>query len=92
MSKHTPGPWKHHPQDYVGWVRGAWDEIVAGDRAVARVTRHDSEGEANARLIAVAPELLKMLKELLFLAQLASEDKWIELEALKLIAKVEGKE
>lgn len=67
MNKHTPGPW-HVTTETDGRSRGY---IRAGEPldgakmppAVARVcARTLSENEANARLIAAAPELLEALR------------------------------
>ncbi len=59
MSKHTPGPWKtthsevngYRVSDSTGW-------------GVAVVLK-DTNDEANARLIAAAPDMLEALRELL---------------------------
>jgi hypothetical protein len=59
MSKHTPGPWKIE-HDYKPYVinAGAGHTICAitGTAAIR------PEAEANARLIAAAPEMLEALK------------------------------
>jgi hypothetical protein len=57
MEQHTPGPW-------VWGYYGMNDEWVrTGDgEAVVPVGYNQSEREANARLIAAAPELLAALK------------------------------
>lgn len=58
--KHTPGPWavnedgwKVESEKEHGWVNDGWGICVT----------HGSDREANARLIAAAPELLQALKE-----------------------------
>ena len=51
---HTPGPWEAEG-DYV------FAPIVGYDARIARVT--DIDSEANARLIAAAPDLLEALRE-----------------------------
>lgn len=65
MSKYTPGPWGM-PDSGQGRIskvgaNGGWDGLIAtadcGDYA-----RSKSEGLANARLIAAAPELLEALE------------------------------
>ncbi|WP_152980874.1 hypothetical protein [Stenotrophomonas koreensis] len=73
MSKHTPGPWFHDGNGNV-WRRDPKDlyqngGTVAGDKSLATIHKgwhHDgAEGypvEANARLIAAAPELLETLE------------------------------
>jgi hypothetical protein len=53
---HTPGPWIHETED-------AWGTVWA-DKPVARVIGDSAEAEANARLIASAPDLLEALKAL----------------------------
>lgn len=51
MSKHTPGPWetKHHGE----WITGK--DAVHGEVVIAKA---EFDWEANARLIAAAPDLL----------------------------------
>lgn len=66
VSKYTPGPWSFHRAPYP--VDGEFDcAIRAGGQMIAETfgrsgetSRHDSE--ANARLIAAAPEMLEALK------------------------------
>jgi hypothetical protein len=61
--KHTPGPWK-----VTG--KGPYREIVAAkdDAPIGyRTYGGDSEAQANAHLIATAPELLTALKGIRFL-------------------------
>lgn len=63
MSNHTPGPWRAWeatPEEHQaeGW-------IVSGPRGVvAEVEQRGTWGEADARLIAAAPDLLKALEDL----------------------------
>jgi len=58
MSAHTPGPWQVSN-----------DNVVHnGEARVAKVLRHrgwESDDEANARLIAAAPEMLEALHGIL---------------------------
>lgn len=58
-TKHTPGPWKQHQTEGKTYasVRGVNNETVADCGS-----RSDSQAHANARLIAVAPELLEVAK------------------------------
>lgn len=59
--KHTPGPWEINDQRLMF-------EILADSKAIATVWVHDvgrNEGEANALLMSVAPDLLKALRYLL---------------------------
>ena len=102
--KGTPGPWAATTR------RGSWDWVVycASDpnHEVCQ-TFHDGTddnelGEANARLIAAAPDLLDHLKRLVRFAEDAprcdfNEDRtlsWLAFEiseARKIISKAEGK-
>ncbi len=63
MSKHTPGPWRvvfgnrlgiHGPKDEIGWPK----PIVYNAGLCT-----DEEAQANAQLIAAAPELLEALED-----------------------------
>lgn len=69
MAAHTPGPWKISGLDphVIGPVRILVMDgtDVPQSRAVARVIDRGPEAEANARLIAAAPELLDACKRLL---------------------------
>lgn len=63
--KHTTGPWVRFPQKDAGpsdyaIVNSTWSEIVVRVEAGNNISR--AQGEANARLIAAAPELLEALK------------------------------
>lgn len=59
-AQHTPGPWRNEP----GLIQ---DCIIGPDnRAVVAIyDRGGPQGEANANLIAAAPDLLAALRELL---------------------------
>ena len=60
MSAHTAGPWVATPI-MAGYSLVAY--AIAGDGPVARTAAKDeAEDEANARLIAAAPELLDALR------------------------------
>ena len=73
MSKHTPGPWSQVPQSDGSTLIARRYETgnqmkPMGLRIVGfTMARKDSlqEDEANARLIAAAPELLEALKDML---------------------------
>ncbi len=60
MSAHTPGPW-------VANLTPDGDKIaICGDGlVVARTTGVTEEKQANARLIAAAPDLLQVLQDML---------------------------
>ena len=92
MSKHTPGPWAM-PDSGQGriskvGVNGGWDGMIAtadcGDYARSR-----SEGLANARLIAAAPDLLEALKDAVRDSE--SPGQWLY-EARAAIAKATGEQ
>jgi hypothetical protein len=68
-TKHTPGPWRvkkstrfneHGIQEYawVGFGR------IGDESTILSVNLPSEENEANARLIAAAPELLQAIKEI----------------------------
>lgn len=60
MSKHTPGPWSAEH-----WA-GKWYVVDHIDISVASISR---DSEANANLIAAAPDLLEALEGLLVTAE-----------------------
>lgn len=66
-ANHTPGPWKASKGlPSIGWhvgMPGRWRLVVVG-RDEKDESMSDGEIEANARLIAAAPELLDALKEM----------------------------
>jgi hypothetical protein len=70
MSGHTPGPWEldQYP-DVDGYkIRGGKTAFRSGPRVLAIVKDQGSaplyESQANARLIAAAPDLLEALKKI----------------------------
>jgi hypothetical protein len=64
-AKHTPGPWKVVPTGYTGRASAKYVIVPEyGARAVAHIKHSTvSPMQANARLIAEAPELLALLIE-----------------------------
>lgn len=66
MNKHTPGPWRHEGSEV--WATRAMriNNISAGTPMIATVCKHEDaeqfDYDANARLIAAAPELLEALQ------------------------------
>jgi hypothetical protein len=87
MSKHTPGPW----HVFEGRAPGSL-EIFAYKTAVAECWRRaDAPTEmANARLIAAAPELLKVLLEIEKFMGADFHDLPMAKQALSAIAKATG--
>ena len=91
-TKHTAGPWRtKYGTDYKTKV-----EAEAGTIAVARIGGEISvaQAEANAHLIAAAPDLLHALAEMCFMATHASleesEKRRILKKAREAIAKARG--
>jgi len=72
QTKHTPGPWKsalgQNQKYYPGWFN-IWqvdrDGNLAHTEIIASVCGYLHPAEANARLIATAPEILEFCKALL---------------------------
>ncbi|MNJ10723.1 hypothetical protein D3C77_48850 [compost metagenome] len=109
MAKHTPGPWT-----FERLRAGSIWAIQAGATCVAEIVRWATtdpaalaEREANARLIAAAPELLEALERLLeaYSSQMRSDydypgDPWTAegrhdedaLQAIRTIAKAKGEQ
>lgn len=71
QEKHTPGPWKQHP-DYPWIIKEDNAPISEDGVSICNTTGHPdsgffptpSEARANARLISAAPELLAALQDL----------------------------
>lgn len=79
MSKHTPGPWTLGSTRNQGrYISGeGWAELAHVVTVLSYGNgslRKDHTGEANARLIAAAPELLAVLEALANTADNALED------------------
>lgn len=90
--KYTPGPWKYH-KDQQG--RALWKEVtnVSGE-FVCLLSHHPKKqkiAEANARLIASTPDLLKALKEAIDVAKDTSILPTIYEKWENIIKKAEGK-
>ena len=93
MSKHTPGPWRSDPCYRSGYtVWGGTDAVP-----VCVVDTQDDEGrfgtiknEANARLIAAAPDLLEALVEASVALRIGHNSLVALEKASAAIAKAEG--
>lgn len=59
-AKHTPGPWKRQARNGVNRLR----IVDAKGRQVADANHYNERGEENADLLAAAPELLAVAREL----------------------------
>lgn len=80
MSKHTPGPWKmldDHPSHACLHIRREGDKqtwgIYCGPEVASVYTSNDN-ADADARLIAAAPDLLEALTNLLVAEKLDDGD------------------
>lgn len=84
--KHTPGPWSITESCMNAWEIDGLDRSIATVNAVEDIAPED---EANARLIAAAPDLLAALQDFLH----ADPDVFAEelAAARAAIAKAEGK-
>ena len=90
QATHTPGPWKS-----VKGARPTRPDIVADCGLICSLEYGPDEGEANARLIAAAPDLLEALNRLVcgFTENIDGEElygDWIQI-AEEAIAKAEGR-
>lgn len=60
-TQHTPGPW--HCKELIGCTERGWSVFYTHSHGTKRVDMYNGEfSEANARLIAVAPEMLALLQ------------------------------
>ena len=72
MTKHTPGPWK---TDANMWIRNRMGDTPNWGYVAQVFDPFTHSGEANARLIAAAPELLNEIEEWhTFLIESATDD------------------
>ena len=95
MTKHTPGPWKARTA-----ITDQGQPLVIlphdGNLVIARmcINKGETKMEANARLIAAAPELLKACKEFVFLEKTNMPKKQVKLRierTKQIINKAEAK-
>lgn len=81
-SKHTPGPWKTHDnigrKGELGIIADVAPCIIA---IMGNAKEWPREAEANARLIAAAPDLLKACKKILAEIKEHKSLNWSKLEA-----------
>ena len=85
-TKHTPGPWMHDDDGLI-YANGA---IIADPNCESSQILDIDEREANARLIAKAPELLDALEHLLHEADYENLETAGKRKARALIAEIEG--
>lgn len=91
-TKHTPGPWHVGRKQNHGGTTSA-ERIVSedGEAICAELSWHD-DGEANARLIAAAPELLEMLERCEMWLSTAPDGRAMQRACQAVITKATGKE
>jgi hypothetical protein len=80
MSGHTPGPWALNTDGPFAYLNGNPNAACPWFKFASVVVRVNDEpcleGEANARLIAAAPELLRVARNMLAFAEI----KWGNLD------------
>ena len=87
-TQHTPGPWRIAPD-----MHGICNSPVAGviDATGCAIANCGSSGNANARLIAAAPDLLQFARDFLAMWTAAGPtDSPMEAQARAAIAKATG--
>ena len=86
--KHTKGPWVDQSPHIVPANRGI-GYMICEINTLPHF--HEEEQEANARLIAAAPEMYKLLKDVVHAASLPEGEGWIDVDEMELlINKLEG--
>lgn len=91
-TKHTPGPWNINGQDLPNMPETGGVSVFASGEVIATAYR-----KSDARLIAVAPEMLEAVKALLEFDLEGADDGWTyqrraAIQKLKrVIAKAKGK-
>jgi len=94
MSNHTPGPWEIEEHYHFGyrWISGPGHSQLAQVVWCMEDEDRSPECEANARLIAAAPELLDALCYLLQTSTGETHEQWLEAmdQAIAAIAKAKG--
>lgn len=101
MSAHTPGPWTvERPMDFelsiveAGKQTYEWKFIASiplRDFDMPEMDFHRAQAQANARLIAAAPDLLAACRALLGAVNVDTPIQQCHALALEAIAKAEGK-
>ena len=97
MSEHTPGPWTPwNNNGYSIWrITAAKCRAESASRTIAEVVGDSAETEANARLIAAAPEMFELLRKILSSMNDDTDPHWVygyTSEIIEMLAKIEGGE
>ena len=91
MTTHTPGPWTCDVTDFGGANTNSFYVLIdANSHSVARVLTHSRPYEANAALIAAAPDMLAALKDLVRASDGHPDSLAARRYARNVIAKAEG--
>jgi len=98
MSKHTPGPWLRSGNTIYALMHHSWNKGVETFRnrfsAYVQADKEcgQQEEEANARLIAAAPELLESLQNIVRSAEInqAAINTFLLIDAREAISKATG--
>jgi len=81
MNKHTKGPWKLSPDKF--WLIEGDGKTIAEIYYKSSKFKYPNEIDANAQLIAAAPEMLELLKEVrIFVGELPSDNELVGLDLL----------
>lgn len=93
MGKHTPGPWEASLNVCeTRWLIYTQEQSLRHRGYLASTAETNEDSEANAKLMAAAPDLLDALKELVTVAESHISCPCPEIdEARAAIAKAEGK-
>lgn len=93
-TKHTPGPWAIHSNEFTKWVSNE-----SGKAQIAKVFKPagmaDATADANAQLISAAPELLEALEACVErMAKIQEHTNyplaWPRVQAMEAISKAKG--
>ena len=90
MSKHTPGPWAVRNKTEVFCGRKRVAHVNAASKEPLNMKQDREVAEANARLIAAAPDLLEALKDALCALECCGKDYPAASKAHATIAKATG--
>ena len=90
-TKHTPGPWTTDSKERTDTARYIMAAARPFPHTIARIDLvNRAEDEANAALIAAAPEMYEALRDLLAVKPNSDAPEWVAARAA--IAKAEGRE
>lgn len=91
MTAHTPGPWITDSKERTDTARYIMAAARPFPHTIARIDLvNRAEDEANAALIAAAPEMYEALRDLLAVKPNSDAPEWVAARAA--IAKAEGRE